>query len=142
MNYIKEAEIYLKEYYDFSKSLGNIILELDSIEKEMTSIKSMNYSDVPASGSVNPDDRLVNLIFKKQVKQEAYEMTSSKINLIDSILESMGEDGVLLRRLYIDGDIHFKIYNDLGLSERSFYRRKCEAIRKFAIQLFGIKAVV
>ena len=142
MNYIKEAETYLKDYYDFNKSLENIHIELESIEQELISVKSINYDDVPACGSCNSDDRIVNLIFKKQVKEEAYKLTSSKIEHIDIILNEMGEDGVILRRAYIDGDMHFKIYNDLNLSERTFYSRKAIAIRKFAIRLFGLKAVV
>lgn len=142
MNYLKEAETYLKEYYDFRKALNSIKVELDGIEKELTSVKSTSYDGIPGGGSSSSDDRIVNLIFKKQVKEEAFVITEQKINHIDSILEQMGEDGIILRRCYIDGDMHFRIYNDLNLSERTFYSRKASAIRKFSIQLFGLKAVI
>lgn len=142
MNYIKEAESELRCYDELNKSVARIENELQLINRELTNVKSMNYDAVPGGNNPYPDDRIVNLIFKKQEKEDALSLTHDKLRHIDDILESLGEDGVILRRTYINGEMYFKIYNDLNMSERTFYNRKAEAVRRFSIQLFGIKAVI
>lgn len=142
MNYIKEAENELRHYNELVSAEANLKEELDFIEQELTNVKAINYEDVPGGSSVNGDDRLNNLLYKKQIKKDSHNVTKRKIDHIDNILKSMDKDGEILRRAYINNEMHIRIYTDLGLCERTFYDRKSLAVRKFAVQLFGLKAVV
>ena len=146
MDYLKEAEEELREYKDFSNSLISLRDEIEIIELEMKSVKTMNYDSIPNGNAVEGDERLVNLSYKKQIKEEAYKLTKAKIKHIQKIfkwLDSSGDnkniDVELLKQLYVEQRQITDICNELEISERTFRRRKYIALRRFARQLFGIK---
>lgn len=145
MDYIQEAENVLNTYQDLVNSLDSLKDEIRTIEYELQSIKSMDYESV-SGGSMNSDDRITNLIFKKQVKISAYKLTKAKINNIDSALEYLRYDGKeesqdaeLLKLFYIDKYQMEYICDKLSLCDRSIRRKRHIALRRFSIQLFGIK---
>lgn len=146
MDYLKEAEEELRAYKDFSNSLISLREEIEIIELEMKSVKTMNYDSIPGGNAVEDDERLVNLIYKKQIKEDAYKLTKAKIKHIQKIfklLDSSGDnkniDVELLKQLYVEQRQIIDICNELEISERTFRRRKYIALRRFARQLFGIK---
>ena len=147
MDYIQEAENVLNTYQDLVNSLDSLKDEIRTIEYELQSIKSMDYESV-SGGSMNSDDRITNLIFKKQVKISAYKLTRAKINNIDSALnylENNGEinsqDKDVLKLLFIDKFRMEDICYKLNLSESTLRRKRHYALKRFSIQLFGIKAL-
>jgi hypothetical protein len=145
MNYIREAENYLKHYRDLRYSLNQI-------EKEITKIKwsgapreisAMNLDGMP-SGSIQQDE-MINIIFKLKCYTEMKENTLKQINEIDTILNTLEkEEGCesyskLLKLWYVDKKNKEDIAEELGYSSRqSIYTHRNKAIRKFAIRLFGI----
>ena len=143
MDYIKEAEGYLRSYPDLTESITNIEMELDFLEEEITGAKAIDYSGMPSGGgSALPDDRIVNLLYKKQVKQKALESTTAKIKHIECIFKKIGEkDEKLLKAFYVEGLRGMALEEKFNVSDRQVYNLKKIAIKRFAIQLFGIKAV-
>lgn len=146
VDYLKEAEEELRSYNDFSNSLISIKEELEIIDSELKNVKTMNYDSIPGSCAVQSDDRIVNLIYKKQVKEESYELTLAKVRHIQKIFEMLCDsndkqniDAELLKQYYLDQNQIADICDDLKVSERTFRRRKYIALRRFARQLFGIK---
>ncbi len=145
MDYIQEAENVLNAYQDLVHSLDSLKDEIKTIEYELQSIKSIDYESV-SGGSMNSDDRITNLIFKKQVKISAYKLTKAKINNINKALEYVEYDGKeetqdaeLLKLLYIDKYRIEQISSKLNLCDRSIRRKKYNALKRFAVILFGIK---
>lgn len=75
MDYLKEAENELKDYGDLLSALEVLQDEIKIVNYELLTVKSISYDTIPGGNSVNGDDRLVNLTFKKQVKVESYKIT-------------------------------------------------------------------
>lgn len=143
MDYIKEAEWYLRNYRDLKMAVTTIEDELDYLEEELTGAKAIDYSGMPSGGgSALPDDRLVNLLYQKQVKQKTLDLTKLKVKHIETIFNNLGaKDEELLKAFYLDNLRGNELEGQFALSERQVYNRKKIAIKRFAIQLFGIKAV-
>lgn len=148
MDYVKEAEGYLRSYTDLTEAVENLENELDFLEEELTGAKAIDYSGMPGGGGASlPDDRLVNLLYKKQIKEKSLELTKKKIDHIDLVLSqlSIGEgneqDEKVLRKFFIDNLRGQALEKEFTVSERHVYRMKGKAIRRFAIQIFGIKGL-
>jgi DNA-directed RNA polymerase specialized sigma subunit len=146
MDYVKEAEGYLRSYPDLVESIENINKELEYLEEEITGAKAIDYSGMPGGGGASlPDDRLVNLLYQKQIKERALDLTKKKIQHIDSILTQLSEgegneqDEKVLRKFFIENLRGQALEKEFGVSERHVYRMKGKAIRRFAIQFFGVK---
>lgn len=143
MNYIKEAEEYLRSYSDLKDSIVNIKKELEFLELEITGAKAIDYSGMPGGGGAAlPDDRLVNLLYKKQVKEAALESTTNTLSYINYIFERLSEkEAKVLKAFYIEGLRGTALEEEFELCERQVYNLRQPAIRRFAKQLFGIKAI-
>lgn len=143
MDYIKEAEGYLRSYRDLKQSIELIKGEIEYLNEELSGIKAIDYSGMPSGGgSTLPDDRVVNLLYQKQVKQKALESTILKVNHIENIFINLGEkDEKILKAFYLDHLRGIELEGKFGVSERHAYNLKKTAIKRFAIQLFGIKVV-
>lgn len=146
MDYLKEAENELNDYNDLINALDCLKDEIKIIEYELKSVKTLNYESVPARGNINGDYRIANLIFKKQVKTDAYKLTLAKVRHIDKALKSLEQNGehncidaILLKNLYLSKYRSQQICEKLSISERTFHRRKYLALRRFARLLFGLK---
>lgn len=143
MDYIKEAEWYLRNYRDLKMAVTTIEDELDYLEEELTGAKAIDYSGMPSGGGATlPDDRVVNLLYQKQVKQKTLDLTKLKVKHIETIFNNLGpKDEDLLKAFYLDNLRGNELEGQFALSERQVYNLKKIAIKRFAIQLFGIKAV-
>lgn len=141
MDIIKDAEMYLEGYWDLKDSVKNIKAEIRLLEEDISSVKSLDYSGMPqGSGASLPDDKLINLIYKKQSKESMLRRTEEKIAFIENILSKLAkdEDGKVLKAYYIDCLRGEELEKEMCTCERNIYRIKKKAIRRFAIQLFGI----
>ncbi|QAT40853.1 DUF1492 domain-containing protein [Clostridium sp. JN-9] len=148
MDYVKEAENYLRSYNDLTSSVDNLKREISEINAELACIKNTDYSGMPhGSGSRLPDDILVNKLYRKQKAIEELKKTSRAINRIDYVLKKLSEgEGnekheKVLRLFYIEGARGQALEEALECSERHCYRLKGIAIRRLAVQLFGIKGL-
>jgi len=144
MDIIKDAESYLESYWDLKDSIITIAKEIELLDEDIKSVKSLDYSGMPhGNGPSQPDDRLINLLYKKQVKEKLLEITKDKVTFIDDILLKLSkyEDGKVLRAYYIDGLRKEELEKAIGSCERNIYRMKNKAVRRFAIHIFGIVAL-
>jgi len=148
MDYKKEAENQLREYNDLLDSVENLKGEIAEIDAQLTSIKNTDYSGMPhGSGSGLPDDRLVNKLYRKQKATEELKSTLRTIKRIDKVLGNLskGEGNEkheqVLRLFYLKNIRGQALEEALECSERHAYRLKGIAIRRLAIQLFGIKGL-
>lgn len=147
MDYIREAEKYLYHYRDLEKSL-------EWQEKEINKLMwqgaprdiSAVYLDGMPKGSIH--DETINTLFKLNMYVGMKKETEEEISKIDEILKDIGsEQGCenyekVLRMWYIEGKSKEEIAQALNYNSRtSIYEIRNQAIRKFAIRLFGIDAL-
>jgi hypothetical protein len=148
MDYVKEAENYLRNYNDLMDSVYNLKREISEIEEDLLCIKNIDYSGMPhGSGSQLPDDNTVNMLYRKIKAEEELKKTLRTINRIDSVLKNLSEGegnekhAKALKLFYIHGVRGQGLEDSLECSERHCYRIKGLAIRRLAVQLFGIKGL-
>lgn len=143
MDYIKEAEGYLRSYRDFKQSIALMESEIEYLDEELTGAKAIDYSGMPSGGGAAlPDDRVVNLLYQKQVKQKALDSTRLKVKHIENIFDNLGPKyEEVLKACYLDHLRGIELEGQFRLSERQVYNLRKIAIKRFAIQLFGIKVV-
>lgn len=147
MNYIREAEKYLKHYKDLKYSLEQIDREIYRLQMSSApkDIKAVNFDGVPHAEYYQ--DNIFNIAFQLKVFTEAKEQTLARLEEIDRILEDIGRENKnyekILRMWYIEKRPWEEIAEGLQYSPKSrnsIYELKNEAIRKFAVMLFGIGA--
>lgn len=143
MDYVREAIEYLRSYNDLEKALKNLNEEILKLNTDLKCVKEIDYSGMPhGSGNETPDDMLVNKLYRKQKAIEEYGQTKKAIGRIDKVLEGLSEDeSRVLKMWFIDNARRDDIAEALHCSEPNAYRIKNRAIRKLAIQLFGIKGL-
>lgn len=149
MNYIEEAEKYLKYYSDMYIGLKEMDRQISRllIKSGPGGYKSPALLDPTGVKSSDQDDA-INTIFKLQKLIENRNKTEQKLKEIEKHLEDISKDegcelyGLVLRRWYIERRSKEDIAEEVGYSSRqSIYTIRAEAIRKFAVRLFGIGAV-
>lgn len=147
MDYIREAIEYLKSYKDMLISLDNLQEEIRELNAEIPGDKAITMNDMPhGSGPSLPDDAIINKLCRLQKAKEEYAFTKKKLEKMDKIIKglSKGEDEYyekVLRMWYIDDIDVGQIAKELNYTERHIYRIKGIALRKFAIQLHGVKVI-
>jgi len=149
LNYIKEAEKYLKYYYDLNESIKRMtreraILLHDSWPED---IKGIDYTKPKIDENFHQDEAY-DILYKIKVLTENIEITQEKLKEIDIILDDISIDdgcelyGPVLKMWYVDKLPKELIAEKVKYSSRqSIYDIKNKAIRKFAIRLFGLEAL-
>ncbi|KEH99959.1 DUF1492 domain-containing protein [Clostridium botulinum] len=147
MNYINEAIEYLTSYNDLKIALKNLKNKELLLKENLEEIKSVSLDGMPKSNMIDPDDRIINIIFKLDQTRNYIKETENKIKEIDNIFKNFKENeltkeyGKILRLWYIEQWSKIRIAMEFNCSERQLYRIRSKAIRKLAIQLFGIKVI-
>lgn len=151
MDYIREAVEYLKSYKDMKISLKNLKDEIRELGLEIPGDTAISFSDMPGgSGPHLPDDKIINKMCRLEQAKEEYIATKKKLEKMDKIIAKLSYGGnkcyeKVLRMWYIDnGDKKpdaEEIAKELNYTERHVYRIKGIALRKFAIQLHGVKVI-
>lgn len=147
MDYIREAEKVLWHYKDLEKSLSwqnRQINRLFRIRAPLE-ISAINYDGMPKGRN---NDETMNVLCELGMYSEMSNNTKKKIDEIDEILKGLSDDEgcqyyeEVLRLWYIDGMHKDDIAEHLNFSSRtSIYQIRNEAIRKFAVRLFGSDAL-
>lgn len=147
MNYIKEAIDYLRNYENLSRSTANLKDEIISLKLELKSVKEISYSDMPHGGAdpAMSDDAIVNKMFRLKKAEDDYKETSRTLKRMDKTMERFKESNELyykvLNGYFIDQLTEEQLMKDFNYSDRHLRRIKQNALRTFAIQLFGINAM-
>lgn len=152
MDYIREAVEYLKSYRDMKISLDNLKDEIRELKLEIPGDTAISFSDMPGGSGPNlPDDSIINKMCRLEKAKGEYFATKKKLEKMDGIIGGLSSKGdkcyeKILRLWYIDNndkgkpDVE-KIAKELNYTERHVYRIKGIALRKFAIQLHGVKVI-
>jgi hypothetical protein len=149
VNYIDEAEKYLRHYQDMYRSISNMTRERARIIGRAfpKGYPEMDLSGLPAgggSGGSSGGDDTYNALFRIKVLTESIDETEKKLDDIKALLEDISQDegcelyGDILFKWYVERLSREQIAEDSRYSERNIYRIKDKAIRKFAVNLFGL----
>lgn len=146
MNYITEAEKYLRHYNSLKYSL-------DQMERE---IAKLIWDGIPSSNGVTDyakeptgsffQEEMIHIVCKLQQYKEMQKETLDKIGEIDTVLDELENDyrnfGQVLRLWYIEKLNKEEIAEELNYSSKtSIYDIKYRAIKELSIRLFGIRAL-
>lgn len=148
MDYINEAVEYLINYKDLKMAFENLKDKEERLRFDLENLRAVNYDGMPKGNSVVSDDVLVNTIFKLQQTRVQFKETEDKIEKIDNVLKNLNQNESsknyeeILRLWFIEEWPKQKMTLKFNCSERQLYRLKAKAIRKLAIQLFGINVIV
>lgn len=151
MDYKREAIELLKSYYDWQKSIQNMTDELRTINSSITAIKSVEITDMPQGrSSINYDDRINNLIFRKGIVEKNLKRTYKEVQIIDQILKGLEDTAkdereqkhaALLRHWFIEGSKIEYMMREFICSKTELYRLRDDAVKRFAKQRFGLPVV-
>lgn len=141
MNYIWEAKDFLKHYREYENANKNLIDKLSKLNAGLEGYKPINYSDMPhGSGEASPDDKLCNMIFERDVTKNCLKENKIKIDDCEKIIAGLDEECKnILTMSCIDELPEIQIMHKLNISRANYFRKKGEALRSLARQLFGIK---
>ena len=149
MNYIREAENYLRYYRELHQSieLADYMIEKlihQTAPKEISAV-SMDVTGVRAGKPCNT----LNQMYQLQMWQGMKERTLVEIEKVDNVLISISKDPGcerykdILYMWYVKKKAKEEIADEIGYSHRqSVYEIRNKAIKKFAVALFGVVALV
>jgi RNA polymerase sigma factor (sigma-70 family) len=142
MNYIREAIEFLRNYQDLNIAAENLMDKLNELNAALEGYKEINVTGMPGGSAKAQDDAVCNLIFQRDKAVEHLEETKKAISKIDNALSKLSEEErKILVMSYSQEMTDTQISDELNISRRTFYRYRSEAIRKLAIQLFGIQVI-
>ncbi len=147
MNCIREAEEHLWYYRDMKRSLEHIERKLNKLhwDGKPQELKAVEIDGMPHANRQHDD--MINIMYEYKRYLHMKETTELEIKEIDMILDDITkEKGCehykdVLKMWYIEKATKYEIALKIGYSERSVYHHKEKAIKKFAIQLFGLSAL-
>ena len=145
MDYVKEAENKLRYYRTLHRSIEQMDRDISRLVAR-AGPKNLSAMVLAQSGIRGAGvDETVNILYQIGELQNSRAETVRELAEVDELLDTIsGEDkryGPVLRSWYIERKSKETIAEELGYSGfRSVYTLKNEAIRRFAVLLFGIKA--
>lgn len=148
MDYIEEAEKYLRHYHDLYRSLSNMRIKRAKLigKAAPQGYKESDYTQPIVTGGGGQEDAY-NLLFKIKVLTENITKTIEKLKEIDEILNGISQEpgcelyGDILKKWYIEKVPREEIALEANYCERNIYKIRDKAIQKFAVNLFGLNAV-
>lgn len=143
MNWKFEAIEKLKEYTARKNAITSIPEEIKRLEEDAQRIwaASTDATPVQGGGSAREDMLLSNIVHREELQRRLSD-AQRWVDIVDGGLAVLSdEDRLVLDRLYIHqmrGNVE-RLRNELGLEdERSVYKRKDKALRRFTVALYGI----
>lgn len=144
MNYIREAENYLRYYRELHQSIEHADYMISKLMyKTAPSDMSAVSMDITGVRAGKPYSTL-NQMYQLQMWQEMKERTLEELTKVDNILDAISKDTgceiyrKLLYMWYVEKKSMSHISDKIQYTERHLWRLKKEAIQKFAVALFGI----
>ena len=155
MNYVEEAEKYLRNYRHLRGSVETMCRERNRLIGQAGPAGEKNMAvtiDAVGGGGKGKGggeyDEAINLIWRVRELQGNIEETKERLREIDGLLEDISEGdgcefyGMVLRAWYIDSVAKEDIAAEIGYESRtSIYTIRNRAIRKFAVRVLGIRAL-
>lgn len=152
MNYfngVSMADQLLKHYKGLERSVQNLDQRINSLVRRASPrpLKAIDIEEMIKAGGKK--DTTLNLLFEIKVLMDTRDETKEELSRIDKVLEDIEKEPgckfytPVLRAWYIDKTPKEDIAKEIGYSSRqSIYDIKNAALRKFAVELFGIKSLI
>lgn len=143
MDYIKEAENYLRHYASLKKSVSHAMYMIDKLAyKTCPGEVSAIVNDITGVSAQNPGNTLQEM-YELQKWKDVCEDSAGEIAHIGDLLNGMDEkERKVLELWYIEKTQVVDIMEAFEYDERrSVYNLKSKALKNFAINLFGIHAL-
>lgn len=148
MNYIEEAENYLRHYYDLHRSLQNMRRERGKLigRSAPKGYSEKDYTQ-PRPSNMSGQDDAYDVLFKIKTLTDNIQKTEGYLEEVNIILDEISVEpgcelfGDILRKWYIEKLPREEIAQESQYCERNIYKIKDKAIRKFAVNIFGLDAV-
>ena len=142
MNWKNEATDVLRLYEAKKLALGSIPEELKTLKADLTAIRGavMDAAAAPGGGSKR-EDRLMNNLVRQEELSRNLTQTKRWVARADKALSCLTEEErLVLRRLYIcpESGAMARLAEELGLEQRTIYRRKDDALKRFTVALYGL----
>ncbi|QLY82247.1 sigma-70 family RNA polymerase sigma factor [Clostridium intestinale] len=144
MNYIHEAKEFLRHYKDIKIANENLRYKIKELNSRLGEVKSMTISDMPKGGGGElPDDKLCNIVFERDKNIEALQKNSLTLTKATTILNKLDEESrkVLILSFIEDDKTDTEIARELKITRPTLNEKRKKALKKFSIQLYGIKAI-
>ena len=142
MNWKFEAIEKLKEYAARKNAITSIPEEIKRLEDDAQRIRaaSTDATPVQGGGSTREDMLLSNIVHREELQRRLSD-AMRWVEIVDGGLAVLSdEDRLVLDRFYMHqmrGNVE-RLRNELGLEdERSVYKRKDKALRRFTLSLYG-----
>lgn len=142
MDYVKEAEKYLRYYANLKKSVAHAEYMIERLTyksrpKEVCAV----VNDVTGVAAHCPGNTLQE-IYELQRWQEVCEKSAREVEHIETLLDGLEQkERRILQMWYLERLDKFKIAIEMDCSERNVFYLKSKAVRNFAVNLFGILAL-
>lgn len=142
MNWKTEAMEKLCRYDAMQQSVINLQEEIQRLEQEAYSLRSMNMEKplVRKRGSSKEDVLLSNLVHRQELS-EALKQAGQWLRITDRALAALSpEEKLILHRFYVypeRGGVD-RLCQELQVEQSSIYRKRDKALRKFTYALYGI----
>lgn len=142
MNWKAEAKEKLRRYDAMRLATINIPEEIERLEIDAQSIRSVKFDSAPVCGGGNrKEEALLNNIIHRQELAWTLQQAQMWLKATDRALTALtGDEKLILHRLYIypqTGALE-KLCKELGVESSSIYRRRDKALRHFTLAFYGI----
>lgn len=131
----------LQSYEARKQALENIPERIRDIEERMNGIRSTGSDSAAVrGGGSGREDMYINCICQKAELEKNLKNAQSDVRQIERALSVLSEDNrMILHRFYVyrEKGAARRLANDLGIDEKSVYRRKDAALQQFTLAMFG-----
>ena len=141
MRWKEEAVERLESYSAMERAVQTIPQELKRLEMEATTLRGSAMGGTGCRmGRGGQEDLLLDNMVKRQELERTLEQARLFIRITDQALAVLlPEEKQLMEQLYICpkwGNVN-QLTVDLGMARATVYRKRDEALRKFALALYG-----
>lgn len=143
MDYIKEAENYLRHYKELKSSIKHAEHEIAKLKwKSRPGEVSAVSNDITGVTADHPGNTL-NEMYQLQKWQDVRDESNREIQHVENLLAGMEEkERKVLEMWYVQRMDKYDIAAEFGYnSKQPVYNTRNIAIKKFAVILFGINAL-
>lgn len=141
MKWKNEAMEKLRRYDAMRQALRNIPAEISRLKDEAAAIRRANTDMTPVRGNGGyRNDALLNNIAQRQELEWTLKQVRQWLAVADRGLTALPEeDRLILQRLYLypeKGAVE-RLCTELGMEQSSIYRRRNQALERFAVAIYG-----
>ncbi len=138
MNWKEEAVEKLRRYPLMAHSAQAIPRELERLEEEAGSLRSVQFGVGGGRKLRSHEDRLLDNLAQRQELAAQLERVESWVQTTDLALEQLApQEQKVLRLLYIEGVEASTVSRELGIERSGLYRLRDGALKKLTIAMYG-----